>query len=86
MRCLSLFGALALIPAVISSPTTGSKLSARDDRGTEIVSGLGARKQEVTGAGGNTRDLAIAMLETNTMTTDYTYGIFDIQSSAHNVH
>ncbi|KAJ5222424.1 uncharacterized protein N7469_008664 [Penicillium citrinum] len=74
MRCLSLFGALALIPAVISSPTTGSKLSARDDRGTEIVSGLGARKQEVTGAGGNTRDLAIAMLETNTMTTDYTYG------------
>lgn len=81
MRCLSLFGALALIPTVISSPATESKLAARDDdRGTETVSGLGARKQEVTGAGGNTRDLAIAMLETKTMTTDYTYGIFETLS------
>lgn len=76
MRFLPLFGILALIPTVISSPVTGFRISARDDdRGNETVSGLGARKQEVTGAGGNTRDLAIAMLETKTMTTDYTYGI-----------
>lgn len=76
MRLLSVCGALALIPTVISSPVTGFKLAARDDpRGNETISGLGARKQEVTGAGGNTRDLAIAMLETKTMTADYTYGM-----------
>ncbi|KAJ5099275.1 hypothetical protein N7532_006276 [Penicillium argentinense] len=75
MRLLTFFGALALIPAVTSSPVTGYKLAARDDkRGNETVAGLGARKQAVTGAGGNTRDLAIAMLETTTMTADYTYG------------
>ncbi|KAJ5775700.1 uncharacterized protein N7511_000711 [Penicillium nucicola] len=75
MQLLSIFSALALIPAVISSPETGIKLDTRDnDRGNYLVSGLGARKQQVTGAGGNTRDLAIAMLETDHMTTDYTYG------------
>ncbi|KAJ5585289.1 uncharacterized protein N7459_005089 [Penicillium hispanicum] len=74
MRLLS-FSALALIPAVISSPVAGNQLAARDDqRGNETVSGLGARKQAVTSAGGDTRDLAIAMLETKTMTADYTYG------------
>lgn len=76
MRLLSVCGALALIPTVISSPVTGFKLATRDDsRGNETISGLGARKQAVTGAGGNTRDLAIAMLETKTMTADYTYGM-----------
>lgn len=39
-------------------------LQARDDRGSYTVSGLGARKQAVTSAGGTTLDLAIAMLET----------------------
>jgi hypothetical protein len=34
------------------------------DRGNETISGLGSRKEEVISAGGNTRDLAIAMLET----------------------
>ncbi|KAJ5782118.1 hypothetical protein N7457_003892 [Penicillium paradoxum] len=76
MQLLSVFSSLALVSAVLSSPVAGSKvLAARaDDRGTEIIAGLGARKQEVVNAGGNTRDLAIAMLETTTMTTDYTYG------------
>ncbi|KAJ5965387.1 hypothetical protein N7481_012101 [Penicillium waksmanii] len=75
MRSLSFFGVLALIPTVISSPVAGFKLATRgDDRGNETVSGLGVRKQEVTGAGGNTRDLAIAMLETKAMTSDYIYG------------
>jgi hypothetical protein len=42
-----------------------AKVLARgDDRGSETISGLGARKQEVLNAGGNTRDLAIVMLET----------------------
>ncbi|KAJ6034981.1 uncharacterized protein N7446_009740 [Penicillium canescens] len=75
MQLLSVFGALALVPAVISSPATGFKLATRDDdRGSQTVPGLGTRKQAVIGAGGNTRDMAIAMLETDTMTTDYTYG------------
>ena len=34
------------------------------DRGSYTVSGLGQRKQQVIGNGGNTLDLAIAMLET----------------------
>ncbi|KAI5780991.1 hypothetical protein EDC01DRAFT_620105 [Geopyxis carbonaria] len=44
------------------------------DTGSYTVSGLGARKSALTAAGGNTLDMAIAMLETETMTTDYTYG------------
>lgn len=39
-------------------------ISKRDDRGSETVSGLGQRKQAILNAGGNTLDLAIAMLET----------------------
>ncbi|CAP81003.1 hypothetical protein E8E15_004825 [Penicillium rubens] len=76
MQLLSIVGVMALVPAVLSSPVTEfKKIAVRaDDRGTQVVAGLGARKQEVVAAGGNTRDLAIAMLETNTMTTDYTYG------------
>ncbi|KAJ5150400.1 uncharacterized protein N7500_010589 [Penicillium coprophilum] len=76
MQLLSLVHVMALVPAVLSSPATKfNKFAIRaDDRGNETISGLGARKQEVVGAGGNTRDLAIAMLETKTMTTDYTYG------------
>ncbi|CRG85396.1 hypothetical protein PISL3812_02470 [Talaromyces islandicus] len=49
-------------------------LQARDDRGSYTVSGLGVRKQAITSAGGTTLDLAIAMLETDDMNTDYTYG------------
>ena len=37
---------------------------AQTDRGSEIIAGLGSRKQEVLGAGADTLDLAIAMLET----------------------
>ncbi|KAJ5354354.1 uncharacterized protein N7496_012787 [Penicillium cataractarum] len=46
----------------------------RDNRGSYTVSGLGQHKQAILNAGGNTLDLAIAMLETETMTTDYAYG------------
>ncbi|KAJ5486821.1 hypothetical protein N7530_001121 [Penicillium desertorum] len=75
MQLLSIVGVMALVPAVLSSPVTDFKEIAvrADDRGSQTVAGLGARKQEVVAAGGNTRDLAIAMLETDTMTTDYTY-------------
>ncbi|KAJ5121119.1 uncharacterized protein N7515_009080 [Penicillium bovifimosum] len=76
MKFLSLASSFALVSALLSSPVAGSNavVARADDRGTEIISGLGARKQAVLDAGGNTRDLAIAMLETTTMTTDYTYG------------
>jgi hypothetical protein len=66
MQLLSIVGVMALVPAVLSSPVTDFKEIAvrADDRGNQTVAGLGARKQEVVAAGGNTRDLAIAMLET----------------------
>jgi hypothetical protein len=67
MQLLSIVGVMTLVPAVLSSPVTEfKKIAVRaDDRGTQVVAGLGARKQEVVAAGGNTRDLAIAMLETS---------------------
>jgi hypothetical protein len=39
-------------------------INKRADRGSETVRGLGQRKRAVLNAGGNTIDLAIAMLET----------------------
>ncbi|MFF3441820.1 hypothetical protein, partial [Streptosporangium sp. NPDC002721] len=42
--------------------------------GSYSVSGLGNRKQQVLNAGGNTLDLAVAMLETDNMSTNYAYG------------
>jgi hypothetical protein len=50
-------------------------LQARQDRGSYSVPGLGSRKQQVLNQGGNSLDLAIAMLETDTMTTNYAYGM-----------
>jgi hypothetical protein len=46
-----------------------------DDRGSYEVSGLGSRKQEILSAGGSTLDIAIAMLESDTMQADYAYGM-----------
>ncbi|KAI0439716.1 hypothetical protein F4803DRAFT_529985 [Xylaria telfairii] len=63
---------LLLASAVYASPV--SQVESRDDRGSYNVPGLGARKQAILNAGGNTLDLAIAMLETETMTTNYPYG------------
>lgn len=42
--------------------------------GSYAVSGLGSRKQQVRSSGGNVLDLAVAMLETENMTTNYPYG------------
>ncbi|CEG81953.1 hypothetical protein RMATCC62417_16090 [Rhizopus microsporus] len=44
------------------------------DRGTETVPGLGRRKQQILNSGGGIWDLAIAMLETKNLGTDYVYG------------
>ncbi|EIE76409.1 hypothetical protein G6F46_000136 [Rhizopus delemar] len=42
--------------------------------GSYTVSGLGKRKQEILNNGGGVWDIAIAMLETEDLTTNYPYG------------
>lgn len=78
---LSALGVASAIPGV--SP---AKLAARDPsddpRGSYTISGLGTRKQQVTAAGANTLGLAVAMLETDTMSSDYTYGDGKTEDSA----
>ncbi|KAL4863376.1 hypothetical protein BDV12DRAFT_202152 [Aspergillus spectabilis] len=66
---------LTFLPLALAVPH-GSSMQSRegDDRGNYTVSGLGARKQEITAAGGTSQELSIAMLESDTMTADYTYG------------
>lgn len=49
---------------------------AADRRGSYSVNGLGTRKKAILTAGGNTLDLAIAMLETDDMKTDYPFGAY----------
>ncbi|KAB8279074.1 hypothetical protein BDV30DRAFT_232951 [Aspergillus minisclerotigenes] len=67
---------LALFQTGLSSALPdGASVTARQDRrGSEQIPGLGSRKQQVISAGGNTMDLAVAMLETTNMGTDYPYG------------
>lgn len=65
MQLISVLSAMALMPAAFSYSVTGRLIARDGDRGNETISGLGTRKQAVLGAGGNTRDLAIAMLETS---------------------
>ncbi|KAB8067769.1 hypothetical protein BDV29DRAFT_163033 [Aspergillus leporis] len=63
---------LLLLPLAL-----GAAISVRDDarRGTQTVKGLGERKQEIVKAGGNTMDMAIAMLESDAMdASTYPYG------------
>ncbi|RJE23956.1 hypothetical protein PHISCL_03715 [Aspergillus sclerotialis] len=72
---LALIVSLAQLCLSTVIPRSQTDLVTRDgDRGSYAVDGLGTRKQAVLDAGGNTMDLAIAMLETETMTADYTYG------------
>lgn len=49
-------------------------LQARQQTGSYTIAGLGQRKQQVTAAGANSFNLAIAMLETEKMDTNYAYG------------
>jgi hypothetical protein len=57
--------------AALTCPTVnGTTLSC----GSYTISGLGSRKQQVRNAGASVLDLAVAMLETNTMQANYTYG------------
>ncbi|KAH8597457.1 hypothetical protein B0O99DRAFT_650849 [Bisporella sp. PMI_857] len=54
----------------------------RASSGSYTVSGLGSRKQAVLSAGGNSLDLAIAMLETENMSTNYAYGDNKVNDAA----
>lgn len=69
-----------LLSCATSSPLSrenaAGAVEKRADRGSYTVAGLGSRKQAILNAGGNTLDLAIAMLETETMQTNYPYGNF----------
>jgi hypothetical protein len=59
LSCVAaLFAATAL-----ATPVSDDALAKRDDRGHYKVGGLGAHKKAILNAGGNTLDLAIAMLE-----------------------
>jgi hypothetical protein len=60
----------ALLVAGASAAAVPAKLQARQDSGSYNIPGLGARKQQVTAAGANSFDLAIAMLETDNMDTN----------------
>ncbi|KAL2786748.1 hypothetical protein BJX66DRAFT_346642 [Aspergillus keveii] len=72
MKVFQLLLSSALALGALAAPH--DEMTKRADRGSYTVSGLGSRKQAILNAGGNTLDLAIAMLETETMTTDYVYG------------
>lgn len=82
---------LALASISLASPTPNSPekasraLSAekRAASGSYTVSGLGTRKQAVTSAGGTTFDMAIAMLETDTMIANYAYGDNKVGMNTH---
>jgi hypothetical protein len=65
MHFASVFTALSLAAVAVAAP---------GDRGSYTVSGLGARKQAILEAGGNTLDIAISMLEDEHMQTNYKYG------------
>jgi hypothetical protein len=63
--------ALTLSVPAASALTCPSGMSC----GSYTISGLGARKQQVLGAGASVLDLAVAMLETDTMqASSYPYG------------
>lgn len=65
MHLTSLLTIISVVSASFAAP---------GDRGSYTVSGLGTRKQAILSAGGNTLDLAIAMLEDEHMSTNYKYG------------
>ncbi|CAO3674043.1 unnamed protein product [Rhizopus stolonifer] len=63
-----LFNTIALFLAVSTVAAAAAK------SGSYPVNGLGQRKQEILHNGGGVWDLAIAMLETEDLKTDYAYG------------
>ncbi|OWY42232.1 uncharacterized protein AALT_g11464 [Alternaria alternata] len=58
----------------IPQAASSKDLEARQQTGSYTISGLGSRKRQVTAAGASSLNLAIAMLETERMDTNYVYG------------
>jgi len=65
---------LSLISAASVNAAPFTLNTRANERGSYTVSGLGSRKQAILSAGGSTLDIAIAMLECDTMKADYAYG------------
>ncbi|KAL4758101.1 uncharacterized protein BDW70DRAFT_152741 [Aspergillus foveolatus] len=72
MKGLQILTSSILALGALADPS--AQMDKRADRGSYTVSGLGQRKQAILNSGGNTLDLAIAMLETEDMSTNYVYG------------
>ena len=90
MHLPTLLATALLLCAAHASPVSvteakGVVAARQSDRGSYTVSGLGSRKQAILNAGGNTLDLAIAMLETERMSTDYSYGMMEQISILSNI-
>jgi hypothetical protein len=64
------------------TPTAATACPSGATCGSSSVSGLGSRKQQILNAGGTTLDIAVAMLESDNMTTDYAYGDYKTDDSA----
>lgn len=64
----------ALLLSLCSISIAAPVLDQRDDRGSYIVPGIGARKALIVAARGDSLDVAIAMEENSDMNTDYPYG------------
>lgn len=71
----------AVALALTASAVVVANASAAES-GSQTIAGLGARKQAVLQAGGDTLDLAIAMLETDDMSTNYVFGDGKTEDSA----
>ncbi|KAE8364473.1 hypothetical protein BDV27DRAFT_157849 [Aspergillus caelatus] len=73
--CLAAIFATGVLAAPTPDASLNVSLDKRADRGQYTVSGLGSRKKAIIEAGGNSLDLAIAMLEIEDMNTaHYPYG------------
>ncbi|RYN30746.1 hypothetical protein AA0114_g12253 [Alternaria tenuissima] len=70
----SAFLVTAASAATIPQAASSKDLEARQQTGSYTISGLGSRKRQVTAAGASSLNLAIAMLETERMNTNYAYG------------
>ncbi|KAF1363694.1 hypothetical protein EJ07DRAFT_102257 [Lizonia empirigonia] len=70
----SAFLIAAASAAAIPEAASSKGLEAREETGSYTISGLGSRKQQVTAAGASSLNLAVAMLETERMATNYAYG------------
>lgn len=84
LHALGLVSAVQAVPTktIAGDVTAAFAVAKRASSGSYTVSGLGTRKKAITAAGGTTLDMAIAMLETDTMKADYTYGDGKSQDSA----